>query len=137
MYFNGGNVIMGGGNSSYDQQTVVINRELAKTPPVAIISSMNASGSIVVSATITNTSSSTITDAKLYVVIYEDLGTDEHHFTVRDTATPITVANLPSGASQQFSVNSGYTGSKANLKAVVYLKASTGEILQAALGAAP
>jgi hypothetical protein len=134
MYFDGGNVVMGGSDSSYDQQTAVINRELAKTPPVAIVSTMVTSGSLKVSATITNTSNSSIFNSKLYVVIFEDLGTSEHHFTVRDIATPVTVTGLLPGTSQQFTVNSSYSESKNAIKAVVYLKASNGEILQAALG---
>jgi len=127
--------LVGGSDSSYDQQTTVINKELAKTPSVAIVASMNTSADMAISATVGNTSTSAVLNAKLYVVIYEDLGLSEHHFTVRDIVAPVTVSNLSPGVSQQFNAVSSYSGSKSNLKAVVYLKASNGEILQAALAA--
>ena len=133
MFFNGGNPLIGGSNASYNKQTTVIENELAKTPPVAIVATLNLSGGITVAATLTNTSSTAISNVGLCVVIYEDLGTDEHHYTVRDILVPLTIASLAPGATQQFSINSSYTGSTANIHAVVYLKASNGEVLQAAL----
>ncbi|APV43681.1 hypothetical protein Dform_00321 [Dehalogenimonas formicexedens] len=137
MYLNGGNLIIGGSDASYVQQKAVIDRELAKTPVVAIASTMKTSGSISVSTTVTNTGASSISNAKLYVVLFEDLGFDEHHYTVRDLPAPITVAGLAAGASQQFNISSAYNGTSANLKAVVYLKAANGEVLQAALSSKP
>ncbi len=83
--------------------------------------------------TVSNTGTAAVTGAKLYVVLYEDLGTGEYHYTVRDILTPLSIDSLGSGASQQFAAKSSYAGSTAKLNAVVYLKASTGEILQAAL----
>ncbi|MHA2066843.1 MAG: hypothetical protein ACXABY_20935, partial [Candidatus Thorarchaeota archaeon] len=56
MFFNGGNLVIGGSNSSYNQQRIAIERELAKTPSVAIVASLNLSGGITVTATLTNTS---------------------------------------------------------------------------------
>ena len=133
MYFNGKNLVSGGSNASYSQQTAVVDRELAKAPTVAIEASLKLTGGITVTVTVTNTSSAEVADAKQYVVLYEDLGTDEHHYTVRDILTSVTITSLAPGATQQFSLNSGYQGSTAKLNAVVYLKASNGEILQAAL----
>ncbi len=133
IFFNGGNLVVGGSSASYNQQTTEIERELAKTPSVAIVATLNLSGAITVTATLTNTSNTAISNARLFVVLYEDLGTDEHHYTVRDIVAPVTIANLAPGATQQFSINSSYTGSTANLNAVVYLKATNGEILQTAL----
>ncbi len=67
------------------------------------------------------------------MVLYEDQGTGEHHYTVRDIVTPLNIASLAAGASQDLSAKSSYTGSTTKLSAVVYVKASNGEILQAAL----
>ncbi len=133
MFFNGGNLLLGGSESSYNKQTTAIERELAKTPPVAIAATISFSGGITVDATFTNTSNATVSDGNLYVVLYEDLGNDEHHYTVRDILEPQDIASLAAGASQQLSVTSNYSGGTANLHAVVYIKASDGEILQAAL----
>jgi hypothetical protein len=133
MYFNGGNLVAGGSNASYSQQTAVIDRELAKAPTVSIGGSLKLTGGITVAANVTNTGTAVISNAKLMMVLYEDLGTDEHHYVVRDILTPTAVASLAPGATQQFSVKSSYAGSTAKLNAVVYLRASNGEILQAAL----
>ena len=135
MAFNGGNLLVGAGSdlSAYNQQTTKINQELAKTPAVAIGASMSLSGGIDIKVQVSNTSSAAITGARLYIVLYEDLGTGEHHYTVREIGTPQTIASLAPGANQELSATSGYTGSTAKLNAVVYLKASNGEILQAAL----
>ncbi|XUX00699.1 MAG: hypothetical protein TUN42_01585 [Dehalogenimonas sp.] len=135
MYFNGGNLVMGGTDSSYTQQKAVIDRELAKPPSVAVASTMKTDGGITVTATVTNTSSAAVTNAKFYVVLFEDLGFDEHRYTVRDIPAPVAAVNLAPGESQQFNVSSAYAGAAANLKAVAYLKSSNGEILQAALSA--
>jgi len=94
---------------------------------------MKTPDGISVTVKITNTGASVVANAKLYVVLYEDLGTDEHHYTVRDILTPLTLGSLAPGATQQLSASSTYSGSTAKLNAVVYLKSSTGEILQAAL----
>jgi hypothetical protein len=133
MFFNGGSPLIGGSNASYNKQTTVIENELAKIPSVAIVATLNLSGGITVVATLTNTSNTAISNVELFVVLYEDLGTDEHHYTVRDVLEPLTIASLAPGATQQFSINSSYAGGTANIHAVVYLKASNDEVLQAAL----
>ena len=133
MYFNGANLVVGGSNASYSQQKTVLDKELAKTPSAAIAATLKTTGGITISATISNTGAAAITDAKLYVVLYEDLGADEHRYTVRDILAPAAVASLAPGVTREFSFSSSYTGSTANLNTVVYLKAADGEILQAAL----
>ncbi|PPD59211.1 hypothetical protein [Dehalogenimonas etheniformans] len=135
MYFNGGNLVMGGTDSSYAQQRVVIERELAKPPAVAIVSTMKTGGGITVTATVTNISAAAVTNAKFYVVLFEDLGFDEHYYTVRDIPAPVSAVNLAPGESRQFNISSAYSGTATTIKAVVYLKASNGEILQATLSA--
>ena len=133
MSFNGGSILIAPTITSYTKQAPYIEQELAKTPPIAIASTVSIFGNITVNVTFANTSSSAISDAELYVVLYEDLGEDEHHYTVRDILEPQDIASLAAGASQQISVTSNYNGGTANLHAVVFVKASDGEILQAAL----
>lgn len=82
---------------------------------------------------VTNTGAAALSGLKLYVVLYEDLGTAEHHYTVRDVLPPVAIGGLGSGAGQQFSVKSSYGGSQTNLQAVVFIKSASGEVLQAAL----
>lgn len=125
--------MLGGSDQSYNQQTPVINKELAKSASVTISGSMTLSGGIAISVSVNNITSANIASVKLMAVVYEDLGTDEHHYLVRDIIAPTAIASLPPGIEQKYNLKSSYTGSTTNLKAVVYIQASTGEILQAAL----
>jgi hypothetical protein len=133
--FDGANPIIGAGSeaSAYTAQTAAINKELAKVPAVAITETMTVTGGIKVTATIANTSSAAINGAQLRVVLYEDIGANEHHYAVRDILTPIAVGTLAPGAGQQFTVSSTYSGSTSKLNAVVFIQGSNGDILQAAL----
>ncbi|KTB48111.1 hypothetical protein [Dehalogenimonas alkenigignens] len=135
IYFDGGNPVIGAGSelSAYNAQTSKIAAALAKPPAVALSATVSFSGGITVTAAATNTGSSTVSGLKLYVVIYEDLGTAEHHYTVRDVLSPVAIVSLASGAVQQFSVKSSYGGSQSNLQAVVFIKSASGEVLQVAL----
>jgi hypothetical protein len=135
IFFDGANALMGGSNASYDQQTPVINTELSKPAAVAVSSVMKVSGGITVEVDLTNLSGGLISGAKLRVVLYEDLGTDEHHFCVRDILSPVTISTMKSGDSAHFSVKSNYPGSTAKLGAVVYVQTSNGEVLQAGFAA--
>jgi hypothetical protein len=90
-------------------------------------------GGIRISAAVQNIASAAMTDAKLKVVLYEDLGTDEHHYVVRDILPPVTISGLQSGATQNFTLSSSYSGTTGNLNAVVFVQTPSGEILQAAL----
>jgi hypothetical protein len=135
IFFNGANPVIGAGSeaAAYASQTTVINKELAKVPAVAITATMSTSGGIKVSVNLTNVSAAAITNAKLYVVLYEDIGTAEHHYLVRDIVTPQNITSLAAGGSQQFTASSTYAGSTTKLNAVVFVRASNGEVLQAVL----
>ena len=133
MFFDGANPLMGGSGASYDQQTPVIVKELAKTATVAVVGTAKFSGGITVDVDLANVSGTAISGAKLMVVLYQDLGTDEHHYCVRDVLAPTALPGLEPGVTLHFSVKSSYSGSTAKLGAVVYVQASNGEILQAGL----
>jgi hypothetical protein len=135
IYFNGANPILGAGSesSAYSAQTAKINAELAKAPLVAVTATMSISGGIKVNVNLANTGTAGVTGAKLYVVLYEDIGTAEHHYVVRDIVTPLNITSLAAGGSQQLAASSAYTGATTKLNAVVFVRASNGEILQAAL----
>ena len=133
--FDGANPLIGAGSeaSAYTTQGAAINKELAKAPVVAITATMSVSGGIKISVTIANTGSAAISSARLRVVLYEDIGTSEHHYAVRDIVTPMAISNLAAGGGQQFTATSTYAGGTARLNAVVFVEASNGDTLQAAL----
>ena len=134
MFFNGGNAAVGGGTGCYDRYKPIVNTEIAKGSFVIINGTMTISGSSVnLSSTVSNTGSSPIDNVKLLAVLFEDIGTAEHHFVVRDILTPTTISSLASGSQQQFNLVSDYRGDSVNLKAVLFLRSSSGQILQAVL----
>ena len=134
MFFNGGNAAVGGGTGCYDRYKPIVNTEIAKGSFVIINGTMTISGSSVnLSSTVSNTGSSPIDNVKLLAVLFEDIGTAEHHFVVRDILTPTTISSLVSGSQQQFNLVSDYRGDSVNLKAVLFLRSSSGQILQAVL----
>lgn len=135
MFFNGGNVITGGSDQSYSQYSKLLSSmtsaDSAKKSQVNISSSFSTAESSPLNASVTNLGSSEIKSAKLMAVTFEDLGTSEHHYTVREILTPASVSSLQPGTAQKFSFKPGAAGS--NLKAVIFLQLSTGEVLQATL----
>ena len=135
MFFNGGNVVMGGWDGCYDAYSAVINEELIKPVSAAIAGTMTTgSNTLSFNVVVTNISDNNITDVKVMAVVYEDLGTDEHHYVVRDMQTLSTIANLTPGSTQQFTLSSNYSGNLSNLKAVFFLQLPSGEILQSVPG---
>jgi len=137
IFFNGASPLIGAGSesSAYTAQTAAINKELAKAPQVAIAGTMSTSSGIKVNVSIGNTGSAAISGAQLRVVLYEDIGTGEHHYAVRDILTPLVIGALAPGDGRQFTATSAYSGSTAKLNAVIFIEASNGDILQAALAA--
>ena len=137
IFFNGGNSVVGGGSSNYDQYSNVVNRELAKQSSVSIAGVMTSSGgTLSLDVTITNISDSPITGVKLMAVIYEDIGTEEHHYVVRDILPPSEIASLSAGETQTFSLSSDSLDNLPSLRAVLFLQSSSGEVLQSAMATA-
>ena len=134
MFFNGGNSVGGGWSGCYDQYKAVVNTELAKGSYATIAGTMTISGnSITLNSTVSNTGGSHITNVKLMAVLFEDLGAAEHHYVVRDILTPSVIGSLAPGTQQQFHLSSDYRGVATNLKAVLFLRSSSGQIIQAVL----
>jgi hypothetical protein len=134
MFFDGGNSVSGGWSGCYDQYKTVVNTEIAKGSFVIINGTMTVSGSSInLSSTVSNTGSSPIANVELMVVLFEDIGTAEHHYVVRDILTPSAISSLAQGTQQQFNMVSDYRGDSANLKAVLFLRLSSRQILQAVL----
>jgi hypothetical protein len=128
MFFNGGNMITGGSDESYNQYSKVISTESAKKSQVNISGTFEANS---VNASVTNLGSGEIKNVKLMAVTFENLGTSEHRYTVREILTPNSIAILQSRVAQKFSFKPGSTGS--NIKIVLFLQSASGEILQSAL----
>ncbi len=137
MFFNGGNSVVGGSASSYSQYSTVVNKELKKPSSVSIVGVITSSGgTISLDVTVTNISDSHITNIKLMAVVYEDVGTDEHHYVVRDILPPSEIASLSPGETQKFSLSSDFPGSLSSLKAVLFLQSPSGQVLQSAIATA-
>jgi hypothetical protein len=137
IFFNGGNSVVGGSDSCYDQYRTVVNRELTGQSSVNITGVMTSSGgTISLDVTITNISNSPITDAKLMAVVYEDIGTEEHHYVVRDILPPSEIASFSAGETQKFNLSSDWSGGASGLKTVIFLQSSSGQILQSAMATA-
>ena len=95
---------------------------------------MTISGSSInLSSTVSNTGGSAIDNVKLMAVLFEDIGTAEHHYVVRDILRPTIISSLAQGTQQQFNLVSDYRGDSVILKAVLFLRSSSGQILQAVL----
>ena len=134
MFFNGGNSVVGGGSGNYGQYSAVVNRELTKQSSVSIVGVMTSrSGTISLDVTITNISDSAVTSVKLMAVVYEDIGTEEHHYVVRDILPPSGIASLPPGETQKFSLSSDFRDSLSSLRAVLFLQSPAGQVLQSAI----
>ena len=132
MFFDGGNSVVGGSDKSYNQYSTVVTAELAKRSPATIGGVITFTSGISIDATVTNASSNDISGVKLMAVIYEDIGTSEHHYVVRDILQPIAIANLSPQNPQKFSLKSSLS-STSGLKAVLYLQTQSGEIIQSTL----
>ena len=133
LLFNGGHLLIGSTEGSYVKQSTVIEQELAKVPSLAMVAASELSTSAAIDVTMTNTGTLAILNSTLFFVLYEDLGTDEYHYTVREIIDPQAIPSLEAGVTKQVSVTSSYAGNMTNIYVVVYLKGSNGEILQAAL----
>jgi hypothetical protein len=135
MFFNGGNVISGGSEQSYNQYSKLLSSMTSadsfKKTLVNINGTFSATDSNPVNATVNNLGSSEIKSARLMAVIFEDLGTSEHRYTVREVLTPAAIASLQPQMAQKFGFKPAATGR--NLKAVIFLQAPNGEILQSTL----
>jgi hypothetical protein len=132
LMFDGITPVMGGSTGSYNQQSTTISKELAKRAVIGLTITSKSDGTSSVS--VANLSGAGISNAKLMAVVYQDLGTDEHHFVVREILPPVVLSMAP-GAQQSFDFKSTYEG--ANLNTVTFVQAGNGEVLQAAAAANP
>ena len=129
LMFNGRNAVMGGFSGSYKDQTKAIDKELAKEAAVTLTLSVLEGVNMPTMALVTNVSGAAITNARLMAVVYEDLGTDEHHYVVREILEPV-VFDLAANSSQDYSFKPNFTGDEQYM--VTFVQAASGEVLQAA-----
>ena len=128
MFFNGGNMITGASDESYNQYSKVISAESAKKSQVYISGAFEANS---VNASVTYLGNGEIKNVKLMAVTFENSGTPEHRYTVREILPPVSVSALQSRVTQKFNFKPGSTGS--NIKIVLFLLSASGEILQSTL----
>ncbi len=138
MIFNGEQVVRGSAStsSSYEKYKAIINQESLKVSILVIRAAISSNGnSLSIDVDIENLSSNDITNAALMAVIFEDLGTDKHHYVVRDIM-PSNVINISSKQQLTFNLTADYTSDPSHLKAVVFLQLTSGSILQSTLATA-
>jgi hypothetical protein len=120
-------------SSSYEKYKTIVNRELLKVSVLTIRAAMTSNGnSLSIRTDIENLSSSDLTNAALMAVIYEDLGADTQHYVVRDIMPP-EIISVSAKQQQTFNLTSDYVSNPSRLKAVVFLRLKSGQVLQAAL----
>jgi len=139
IFFNGTQTVVGSASvsSSYQRYGAVINKELAKEPPLTIEAVMTASATgISLSIEVENTGNDSITRAELIAVVYEDTGTAEHHYIVRDMLRS-AISSIASGEKQAFSLSANFPGGTSKLKAVAFVQLPSHQVLQSTLAAAP
>jgi hypothetical protein len=137
MLFDGTESVVGSSSvsNSYGRYKTVIDRELAKANSLTIKANMISDGSgITLDISLTNTGNDAISGIKLMAVVYEDLGTDAHHYVVRDMLTPENVSVSP-GQQREFNLTSTLTGIQ-NPQVVVFLQSASHQILQSTLATA-
>lgn len=101
------------------QSTLVIESAVTVTTPLST------------SVKLYNLDNASLDGARVYGVIYQDLGTSENHFVVRDI-TPVQVFNLSSYTSATFELISTETDSP-NTHIVIIVKSFSGLIVQSQL----
>jgi hypothetical protein len=131
MIFNGGNIISGGSNESYGQYSRAISSAAAKKSLVSISGTFSPAEGNSINAAVTNLGSNELKSLKLMAVTFEDLGTAEHRYVVREILTPAPVASLQPQIAQNFSFKPGTMGGA--VKAVIFLQSASNEVLQSTL----
>jgi hypothetical protein len=135
MYFNGANLVSGGSDRSYNQYVQVLSKESEKFSPIDLKGTMTINNGTIIEAQVTNTSNEDINSGKVMAVIFEDLGTSQYHYVVRDILAPVSITTLPPQASEKYSLKSGAVIQ--NAKTVLYVQLNSGEILQSVLLSPP
>jgi hypothetical protein len=127
VFFDGKHGVLGGGDTLtlYNNYLGRINTELA-VPSSFSVSATSVPASNLVSARLVNNSPETLNGAQLFVVATQDMGSGEHHYIVRKLAS--TGVDLAPGQAMEYQLNLEVAG-----QVVVFLKNSSGSVLQAAL----
>ena len=125
--FNGSSDVMPGPKTSYVYKSR-INSLKEQTSTALLTANAQLGNDILVSVEITNLSTKAIENARLFVVVYEDLNTELNHYVVRDIGSAKTVT-MPEHTTATFQIESGerYSSDK---HVVVMLKSTGGSILQ-------
>ncbi len=131
VFFNGGNLVSGGSDKSYGMYLEVIKKELEKPSPTTIVvTAGTANNEPAITFKVTNISHADLQAVALKVVFYEDIGTNEHHYVVRDILQPLAIDLLPAGNTRVFNITS--STSRQAIKGVVFLQDVAQEVYQAA-----
>ena len=129
--FNGVNKIFGA--VSYSQYRDKINSLLLAPSHVSLAASMTYTDQMYIDVSATDLGASSVSNATLTAVIYQDIGTSQHHYVVRQMLSDKLTSPLEQSSTQQFHFTSQISRANAYLRVVVFLQAQSGQILQSVL----
>ena len=132
VYFDGGNGVAGGEfDYLYARYKKIIEKELTE-PPLVLIAAARHSDTVSgpVRVRLSNVSGQVINEAQLFGVAYQDHENERHYFQVTDFVT-VHVSTLAQGETLELELN--FENQASLLNVVVFLKSSSGKILQAVL----
>ena len=119
------------GLQSQSKYTSEIEKVMGASSTIMMEANMTTDIRMTASVTLTNLSTTSLPNARLYAVVYEDLGTNHNHYLVRDI-TPVETFTLAGRATATFKLSSDVVGAS-NKHLVVLLTSTSGEILQSLL----
>ena len=122
-----------GGNALFGPQTPTkykeeIEKLFGKSSSILMRANMTVDAKMTASVELTNLSDTALANARLYAVVYEDLGTAHNHYLVRDI-TPVESFTLSGHTTTTFKLASEIADSPSH-HMVVILKSTEGTILQ-------
>jgi hypothetical protein len=119
------------GPKSYDVYLGRVNLLKEQLSTLAIEAVVTRTAPLSASVKLYNLDTDSLDGARVYGVVYQDLGTPENHYVVRDI-TPVQVFNLPSFKGASFDIESTEMDSP-NTHLVIIVKSFSGLIVQSLL----
>jgi len=118
---------------TYDDLKAEVFKILNETSEASFIPvTIPTSGKITANGKLKNVSNKAIENARLYAVIYEDIGTSRYHYVVRDITPATTISKLTPGNTLEFSLasNISYNKNRKYYVVIILKSIDTGMVLQ-------
>jgi hypothetical protein len=123
----GQNIIMG----PKDYQTYLdrVNSLKFQKSTVLLSATVYDGGYMTADVEVTNLSSAALDNAKIYAVVYKDVGKSEYHYVVEDITPVFEISHLQKGQTESFTLKSSIYNTSMRHMAVI-IKSSSGTIIQ-------